>query len=96
MKKVVFSVTKLGRTEQKFSGIGYVTDEDLITACIGKNGKPYIRVFEDCLKDCFPVKDDEYNGEYYEIREVEVTTKYGSKETKEIEVYYSIWFKFVR
>ena len=96
MKKVVFSVTKLGRTKQKFSGIGYVTDEDLITACIGKNGKPYIRVFEDCLKDCFPVKDDEYNGEYYEIREVEVETKYGSKETKEIEIYYSIWFKFVR
>ena len=90
MKKVVFSVTKLGRTEQKFSGIGYVTDEDLITACIGKNGKPYIRVFEDCLKDCFPVKDDEHNGEYYEIREVEIETKYGSTETREIEVYYSI------
>ena len=96
MKKVVFSVTKLGRTESKISGIGYVTDEDLITACIGKNGKPYIRVFEDCLKDCFPVKDDEYNGEYYEIREVEVETKYGSTDTREIEVYYSIWFKFVR
>ena len=41
MKKVVFSVTKLGKAEQKISGIGYVTDEDLITACMGKNGKPY-------------------------------------------------------
>ena len=92
----MFSLLPNGKAEQKFSGIGYVTDEDLITACIGKNGKPYIRVFEDCLKNCFPVKDDEYNGEYYEIREVEVETKYGSKETKEIEVYYSIWFKFVR
>ena len=96
MKKVVYSVTRLGRTEQKISGIGYVTDEDLITACIGKSGKPYIRVFEDCLKNCFPVKEDEYKGEYYELLEVEVKTKYGSSETKEVEVHYSIWFKYVR
>ena len=96
MKKVVFSVTKLGRTEQTISGIGYVTDQDLITACMGKNGKPYIRVFEDCLKDCFPVSESEYKGEYYELRDMEFTTKYGSKEIREIEVDYSIWFKYVR
>ena len=96
MKKVVFSVTKFGKAERKISGIGYVTDKDLITACLGKNSKPYIRVFEDCLKDCFPVKDDEFKGEYYELHEVEYETKYGSKETREVGVDYSIWFKYVR
>ena len=96
MKKVVFSVTKLGRAEQKISGIGYVTDKDLITACLGKNGKPYIRVFEDCLKDCFPVNENEFKGEYYELRNMEFETKYGSKDTREVEVDYSIWFKYVR
>ena len=96
MKKVVFSVTKLGKTEQKISGIGYVTEQDLVTACIGKNGKPYIRIFEGCLKDCFPVSEGEFKGNYYEFREVEFETKYGSKETKELEVEYSIWFKYVR
>ena len=96
MKKVVYSVTKLGRTEYKISGIGYVTDTDLITVCTNKKGKPYIRIFEDCLKDCFPVNENEYKGEYYELRNMEFTTKYGSKETREVEVDYSIWFKYVK
>ena len=96
MKKVVFSVTKLGGSEQTISGIGYVTDQDLITACLGKNGKPYIRVFEDCLKDCYPVSEGEFKGNYYEFHEVEYETKYGSKEIREVEVDYSIWFKYVR
>ena len=96
MKKVVYSVTKFGRSESKISGIGYVTDQDLITACMGKNGKPYIRVFEDCLKDCSLVNESEFKGEYYELHEVEFETKFGSKETREVEVEYSIWFKYVR
>ena len=37
MKKVVFSVTKQGRYENtKTTGVGYITDTDLITACISK------------------------------------------------------------
>ena len=53
MKKVVYSVTKVGKNENtKMTGLGYVTNEDLIIACISKNQKPYIRVFEDCVKDC--------------------------------------------
>ena len=46
MKKVVYSVTKLGRNENKLKGIGYLADNDLIIACISNQGKPYIRVFE--------------------------------------------------
>ncbi len=71
MKKVIYSITKLGKTENtKFTGVGYITDEELITANVSKNGKPYIRVFE-CIKDCPPVINakDEYKGAYYEIVE---------------------------
>ncbi len=33
MKKVIYSITKLGKTENtKFTGVGYITDEELITA----------------------------------------------------------------
>ena len=42
MKKVVYSVYRTGKSDSKISGIGYVTEKDLITACIGQNGKPYI------------------------------------------------------
>lgn len=39
MKKVVFAVTKQGRYENtKTTGVGYITDTDLITACISKSG----------------------------------------------------------
>ncbi len=73
MKKVVFAVTRYVRNEpQKQSGIGFITDEDLIIACVGKNNKPYIRIFEDCIKDCHPIpdKENEFRGSYYEIREI--------------------------
>ena len=94
MKKVVYSVTKLGRTEQKISGIGYVTDQDLITACIGKNGKPCIRVFEDCLKDCFPVNENEFKGENAVTGNIEAADgyilDYLDKATSETEVYFHV------
>ena len=44
MKKVIYSITKLGKVENtKITGIGYITDEDLITANVSKTGKPYMR-----------------------------------------------------
>lgn len=49
MKKVFFSVVKAGRNEQRISGVGYITDEDLLVPAISRNGKAYIRVFEDCI-----------------------------------------------
>lgn len=101
MKKVVFSVTKQGRYENtKTTGVGYITDTDLITACISKNGKPYIRVFEDCVKNCHPIsgRDNEYRGAHYEIREIEFEKRNSSGdstgyETCEVEINYSIWYK---
>ncbi len=98
MKKVVYSVTRYRKDELiKMSGLGYITDTDLIIACVSQNGKAYIRVFEDCIKDCHPIPDKpgEHKGGCYEIREVEVETKNGSKDTREIELEYKIWYKFV-
>ena len=101
MKKVVYTVTKESRNGNKsMSGLGYITDKDLITACLSKKGKPYIRVFENCVKDCHRVINttNEYKGSYYEIKEVEFETTNSTGqstgyETREIEVYYNIWYK---
>ena len=101
MKKVVFAVTKQGRYENtKTTGVGYITDTDLIIACVSKNNKPYIRVFEDCVKNCHPVsgKENEFRGAHYEIREIEFEKKTSSGdstgyETREVEINYSIWYK---
>ncbi len=97
MKKIVFAVTRYVKGEpQKQSGIGFITDEDLIIACVGKNNKPYIRVFQDCVHSCYPIpnKPGEFKGNHYEIHEIEVESKNGSKDTREIEVDYKIWYKY--
>ena len=101
MKKVVYTVTKVGRTENtKMSGLGYVTENDLIIACISKNQRPYIRVFEGAVKNCHKVINttNEYKGAYYEVKEVEFETKNSSGqstgfEKREIEMNYYIWYK---
>ena len=98
MKKVVYSVSRYRKDEiVKLTGLGYITDKDLIIACMSQKGKPYIRIFEDCIKDCHPIpyKPGEHTGGYYEIREVEVETKNGAKETIEVQIDYKIWYKFV-
>ena len=96
MKKVIYSVAKYGKTVSKITGIGYVTDEDLIIAAVSKNGKPYVRIFEDCIKHCYKVtnRTDEFKGDITEIHEVEIETKNGNYDTREIEVEYNIWFKY--
>ena len=104
MQKVVYSVSKLNRFgNTKMTGVGFITDSDLITACVSKKGNAYIRVFEDCVKNCHAVsgRDGEFKGAHYEIREVEFETRNPSGEstgcdTREIEVEYSIWYKIVK
>ena len=101
MKKVIYSITKLGKIENtKVTGIGYITDEDLITANVSKTGKPYIRIFP-CVKNCHPVMNstdefkghpvmnstDEFKGAYYEIVEYN---------ERDVEVNYYIWFKLAK
>lgn len=96
MQKVIYSVTRLARPENvKSKGIGYVSGEYLITACLSKQNKPYVKSYP-CIKDCHPVPNakNEFKGTYYEFVEVEVEKK-GSYETIEIEVDYYIWYKYI-
>ena len=40
MKKVIYSVSRYRKGDiEKNTGIGYITDRDLVIACISKNGK---------------------------------------------------------
>ena len=96
MKKVIYSVSRYRKGDiEKNTGIGYITDRDLVIACISKNGKPYIRVFADCVKQCYPVADrtGEFKGSYSEIREIEFENN-GAIEARAVELEYNIWFKF--
>ena len=103
MKKVVYSVSRNNRYgSSKITGLGFITESDLIIACVSKKGNAYIRIFEDCVKDCHAVsgRDGEFKGAHYEIREVEFEKKNSSGEstgyeTREIEVEYSVWYKLV-
>ncbi len=63
MKKVVYSVSRTNRYGgTKMTGLGFITESDLIIACNGKSGKAYIRIFEDCVKHCHavPNRPDEF------------------------------------
>lgn len=90
MKKVVFSITRYSRQGDnvKHTGLGYITDEDLIIACTSKKGSSYIKVFEDCVKRCHHnPSDNSYSGSYYEF----VT----NDEDREICLEYSVWYKLI-
>ena len=100
MKKVVYSVQRVGRFEvPKMSGLGYIVEDNLLISAISQKGKPYIRVFEGIRDYCHPQygRDGEFKGEYTEYREIEVEKEsngYTSLEKIDIEVTYKIWFKY--
>ena len=88
----LFSIKK--RNGDKITGVGYITDEDLLIPAISKNNKPYIRVFEDCIKDCHKIvgKDNQYQGIYEYLMNADLEDEKGRITTKEITVTYYIWF----
>ena len=46
MQKVVYSVSRLNRFgNTKMTGVGFITDSDLIIACVSKKGNAYILAF---------------------------------------------------
>ena len=100
MKKVVYSVVKVGRFDTpKMTGLGYVADGNLLISAVSQKGKPYIRVFEGVTEYCHKVvgKENEFKGFFTEYKEVEVekdTNGYKSIETIEVENEYKIWYKF--
>ena len=94
MKKVVYSVTRYrGDDIAKISGLGDITDTDLVIACMSKTDKPYICVFENCVKNCHPIPDkqSEFKDAHYANREVQLNTGKDNYETLEIEINYNIW-----
>ena len=99
MNKVVFSVSKAGRSESKVSGVGYIDDKNLYIPQLSKKGNAYIRVFEDCIKR--QITEGEYSTTFYEFHKVEFEVMNASKtdkvgiETREICVTYFIWFKLI-
>ena len=87
MKKVVYSVSRNNRFgSNKLTGLGFITESDLVIACMSKKGNAYIRVFEDCVKNCHAVsgRDGEFKGAYYEIREIEFEKKTSSGESTDM------------
>ena len=102
MKKVVYGISRYRNNDvAKLTGVGYITDEDLIIACLSKNQKPYLRVFEGCVRQAKAIdgRDNEFKCNFYEIKEIEYEVKNSSGEsvgfdTKEIELEYNIWFKY--
>lgn len=101
MKKVVFSITNVrSKSDKKLSGLGYLTEGNLLCPCISKNNKPYIRIFEDVEKACHPVanRQDEFKG-YITMYFTEVPVyreKDGSYDMLDLEVEYQVWYKFVK
>jgi len=92
MKKVTFSVKK--RNGEKITGVGYITATDLLIPAISKNNKPYIRIFEDCIKDCHKIigTTNQYHGNYDYLMTADLQDDKGRTTTKEITVNYYIWF----
>jgi hypothetical protein len=98
MKKIVYAITKIGKKENtKLTGCGYITDEDIIIACVSKKGKSYVRIFENAVKVCYKSLSDptEFKGAYSEMQDIEVEDKHGAKSTIEVEVDYMIWYKLI-
>ena len=97
MKKVLYSLTKFRKYDKQVKkGIGYITDEDLIVS-IYKDGKFEQRTFEDCLRYCHKVidQDNQYKGNFTEYENIEIPHRLGGYTTVEIEVEYQLWYKIL-
>lgn len=100
MKKIVYSVSRVGRFDTpKMSGLGYVVEGNLLISTTSQKGKAYIKVFERSVEYCHKVvgKENEFKGYFTEYKEVEIEKKtngYVSLETIEVENEYKIWYKY--
>ena len=64
MKYLCCNSTIFYQQDKKLSGFGYLSEGSLLCPCISKNNKPYIRVFDDVVNRCKPMKDrpNEFQG----------------------------------
>lgn len=76
MKKVVYSVSRFNKFgNNKLTGIGFITEKDLIIACVSQKGNAYIRLFEDCVKTAIPSKAATANTKAHIMRSVKWSLK---------------------
>ena len=97
MKKIVYSLIRFRKNgNQKKTGVGYITDEDLIVFAY-KDGKYEKKIHEDCIRYCHLIigTDNQYKGHFTEYENIDVPDKYGSYQTIEIEVEYALWYKVI-
>lgn len=98
MKKVFFAIRK-AKSDEKLSGVGYLSEGDLLIPALSSKGKPYIRVFEDVAEKCLliPDKENEYKGQITVIfTDVPVyVPKTDDYDTIDYwETTYYVWYKF--
>jgi hypothetical protein len=99
MQKVVFSISKVNR-DDKLTGVGYLSEGNLLIPAISKQGKPYIRIFEAVTERCHQVINtvNEFKG-YITVAFSNVPVYNAKDENYDvvdyIEVDYSVWFKYV-
>lgn len=93
MQKVTYSIKK--RNGDKITGVGYITEEDLLIASISKSGKPYIRVLEDCVKQWHKTANNTYQGYYEFFMECDLTDSEGKITTRELPITYYIWYMVI-
>ena len=92
MEKITFSFKNFNKDNEiveHLKGFGYLCDQNILVPAIGRNGRAYIRVFEDITSVCHASKDsaDTYIGAY----EHHFVGSDGKSKVKT----YSIWFKKV-
>jgi hypothetical protein len=99
MQKVVFSISKVNR-DDKLTGVGYLSEGNLLIPALSKQGKPYIRIFEAVTERCHQVANavNEFKG--YITMAFSNVPVYNAKDENYdvvdyIEVDYSVWFKYV-
>ena len=97
MRKVVCSVSKRNGS-QKWSGVGYLAEDNLFVPALSQNGKPYIKVIEGVKGYCASNgRDKEYSGVVTQALE-NVSIFNQEKDRYEtidyLEVEYRVWYKY--
>lgn len=99
MQKVVYSVTKVNKDE-KWKGVGYLIEDNLLIPSTSSKGNAYIRVFEDVADKCKKVvnTENEFKGYVtvaYENIHVFNKEKNHYDTLDYVETTYYIWYKFI-
>lgn len=60
MKKVVYSISRLSRFgNNKMTGVGFITESDLVIACVSQKGNPY-KLYIGLIKDLHHMGETDY------------------------------------